>query len=1146
MSNLPKGSVPDFDNSPKGSVSGMGDRIVRRPATTFARAGARVRAFPRSVRRLVWVAGAVFEVGLLSAQAPFSPAAAGPHGSTSNIVEALLGATDSGSRSARVDEVQARLTPQVAAALRREAGLRIERGDLAGAQAAAETALTVGVRLQDASAQGEGHLAWGLVLAQRADHARARTRYDEALRLAASAKDTDLELEVRTQLGRSWLHAGDFDRALAEFGRCLEVGEATRDQAAEAAALRNLGETMRQHGQLQDALKYLEAALERAPGGTNVAATADTRLSLASVLIDLGEAERALREYEAVLAHYRAVKDIEGQGIVLGNMGVAWEMTARYAVALRHYEESFELKGQVGDLPGRVFTLNNLGVLWLMAGDYEDALDYFQQSLELAEQTGDFSGKVRALNNRGETLVQMGRYLEGFRALDESLKLYAEAGDPVSAAEVRGGIAALKKALGDHRGALADFRAILPVFEADGRKPLVAMTLHNLGGLQQLLGRSREATGLLEASLALRRELGDRQGEAVTQNALGEVALGAGDPEAARAHHAQALGIARDIGARIEEVRALVGRGVVVLRLGRPPEAMRWFREADDTAAPLTDAGLRIEAWKRLGDAHRAQTNWADAVAAYRRAVGRIEGLRFEVSGASHRVGFLEQYAPAYQGLAASLVRLGRVAEAWQAAEACQARTLAEALYGQGSASPEGLTAEERKRWRELEGRVRLARLEQSMLESQAPVEPGRLKEVAGRLGPAIEALEGFEKELQLRHPPAAPPRSLAFDSAQRLDGFLGWDQPVVFLEYFVGEESTLLFVLSSPSDEPVVFELDVSSKDLAALVRNLRNRLENRWLSLPLPESRRLYDLLIAPARERLAGRACVCIVPDGVLWEVPFQALCDASRRYLIQDHAVAYAPSLRALAALRERERQRRGGGRAGDAREWNVLVMANPDLGTVGQVANPLLGAPVAIPGTEEQGRRIAQMFGERSRLCVGAEATEQRARELAPHYRVLHFATHGIFAPGSPMFSGIRLARGDGDDGYWEAREILLTGLNAELVVLSACETARGQLRQGEGIWGLSWALLTAGSPANVLSQWAVADQSTAELMTAFYRHWRGAGGGETDAAGGGARVSKAEALRRAQLELLEGRSAGGRKHAHPFHWAPFILIGEPE
>jgi CHAT domain-containing protein len=301
------------------------------------------------------------------------------------------------------------------------------------------------------------------------------------------------------------------------------------------------------------------------------------------------------------------------------------------------------------------------------------------------------------------------------------------------------------------------------------------------------------------------------------------------------------------------------------------------------------------------------------------------------------------------------------------------------------------------------------------------------------------------------------------------------------------------------------------------------------------------LDDLLIAPARALMSGRRLVCIVPDGVLWELPFQALCDAAGRYLIQDQAVAYAPSLRALVALRDRQQQRRGEKANGAAADWNLLVLANPDLGQVTEVASPLLGSPVAIPGTEDQGRRIAQMFGKRSRLCVGAEATEQRARELAPKHRVLPFATHGIFEAGSPMVSGIRLARGDEDDGYWEAREILQTRLEAELVVLSACETARAQLRQGEGIWGLSWALLTAGSTANVLSQWAVADQSTAELMTAFYRHWQhpDAGGG-----GGGARITKAEALQRAQLELLEGRSAGGRKHAHPFHWAPFILIGD--
>jgi CHAT domain-containing protein len=185
----------------------------------------------------------------------------------------------------------------------------------------------------------------------------------------------------------------------------------------------------------------------------------------------------------------------------------------------------------------------------------------------------------------------------------------------------------------------------------------------------------------------------------------------------------------------------------------------------------------------------------------------------------------------------------------------------------------------------------------------------------------------------------------------------------------------------------------------------------------------------------------------------------------------------------------------------------------------------------LPEAERQVRLIGALYGpDRSSTYLGGDASEHRFKAEAPRRSVLHLATHGVLEESSPLYSHVVLSPGpDGspDDGLLEAWEVLDLKLDADLVVLSACETGRGRIAPGEGIVGTMWAFFVAGSQAVVVSQWKVESASTTELMTAFHRGL---------AQGGG----KAGHLRQASLELLRQP-----RFAHPFYWAGFVLVGNP-
>jgi CHAT domain-containing protein len=182
----------------------------------------------------------------------------------------------------------------------------------------------------------------------------------------------------------------------------------------------------------------------------------------------------------------------------------------------------------------------------------------------------------------------------------------------------------------------------------------------------------------------------------------------------------------------------------------------------------------------------------------------------------------------------------------------------------------------------------------------------------------------------------------------------------------------------------------------------------------------------------------------------------------------------------------------------------------------------------LPGTQREAEALKKQFPDAA-VYTREQAQESLAKAQAGRYRYLHFATHGFFNDAAPLLSSIVLAeptRGSGEDGFLTARELFDLKLTADLVVLSACNTARGEQRRGEGIVGLTWALFVAGAPAQVLSQWSVDDASTATLMERFYgRMSRG--------------QAKGSALRQAELaQLRDGR------HGHPYFWAPFVLTGD--
>ncbi|MEG3906606.1 CHAT domain-containing protein, partial [Microcoleus sp. w2-18aC4] len=286
-----------------------------------------------------------------------------------------------------------------------------------------------------------------------------------------------------------------------------------------------------------------------------------------------------------------------------------------------------------------------------------------------------------------------------------------------------------------------------------------------------------------------------------------------------------------------------------------------------------------------------------------------------------------------------------------------------------------------------------------------------------------------------------------------------------------------------------------------------------------PQPDLPSLHQLLIDPIASLLPKdpNARVIFIPQGSLFQVPFPALQDANGIYLIEKHTILTAPSIQVLDLTRQQKLAQK------QPNSSNALVLGNPTMPSV----SLSLGEPKRqlspLPGAEAEARAIAPLLN--TQAITGAQGTKAQIVQKMPQASIIHLATHGLLDDVRGLGSAIAMAPSGSDDGLLTAEEIFDMKLQASLVVLSACNTGEGRIT-GDGVIGLSRALISAGVPSVIVSLWAVPDAPTSELMQAFYQNLQN-------------NPDKAQALRQAMLTTM-------KTHPQPRNWAAFTLIGEAE
>jgi CHAT domain-containing protein/Tfp pilus assembly protein PilF len=1047
------------------------------------------------------------------------------------LADALIAASSAQERARLTAASKEMVTLDLVRVLYRAAGQAARKGHPEEALRLSDIAIETAESGGDKAALGWACISKATILREQASIAAAEPLAQRALDLLREAKDRRGEAAARVTIGSLYSRKAEFDKASREFDASLKLAKEIPSRAAEGEALESIGDVFRQTGNLDKAIESFEKALE-------IRRALADRFGEAAELMNLADAWQAKSENQKALDLYMQCVNIDedlhnkpGEAMDWGNIGALQDAMTQYPEAIESLERGLRLDIETGNRQGEAMVLNGIGIVRMETGKLRQALGKYAESLALAKQIHDKGTQAMALSNQGSAHQFLGEYGEALIAFQESLRLAHEAHDPGGEAKTRGSIAGVYSDAGHFEEALGLFAQTLPVFVKEGMKAEQAGSLHNMATLYERMGNYGEAATRYQASLRIKKEIPDLAGEVDTLNNLAQLYREQGQLQKSIDTAREGAALSHQIGNPIAEALSKLALADSLQVDGKTGESRRAYEDALQLAEASGAKNAVAGAYIGLGSIDAGEHTWSQSAADCEKAIGAVETMRSALDEPSLQIGFFGLNQKPYHCLVNSRLGMNDNDGALRAAERARARTLIEVLDRAKVDIYKGLTAEDRDR---------LRRLDSAAAELEFTLRLSPSDKLLRKLEAARQARDELKRVLYLKVPGLAVKRGEA-DSVKLADlKTLLPDRHAALLEYTLGESESWLFVLRGPAQpggrpELFVHALKADREEIGKLARSYWERIRKRGVEGP--EGGELFRLLLGPARAELADISFLGIVPDGGLWLVPFAALRERPESpYLVESKAIYYAPS---LTALRVMERTAAARHPALEARLRKgappFLLVGNPSLGASHSVELPLRGSFSEIPEAATEVKGIASLPGIRADTLLGVDATEARVKEEAGKHLVIHLATHGFYDAANPMYSGVVLAQTGSaqDDGVWDAREIAEQNLNTELVVVSACDTARGEIFAGEGVLGLSWAFFVAGTPTSLLTNWQVNDASTSLLMRQFYQEWGIGNAGQ-------ARRDKAVALQRAQKWML-----AQQRYADPYYWAPFVLIGAP-
>jgi CHAT domain-containing protein/tetratricopeptide (TPR) repeat protein len=909
------------------------------------------------------------------------------------------------------------------------------------------------------------------------------------------------------------------EKARAITAVCIERAHALQAHALIPRATYIQAQAHAAKGDLEESLQLIQQAHDDYQALNQALPALRTHVGRIHILNEMGRHQEALSSAQTVmdrlaqsgeLDHNREAQLIAG--LTCQNKGVCYRLMGRYEAALAAYAaaeswfQTIGLRERVGDIQ------NNRGIILLHLGRASEALTEFESASTILAAAGRTLLQSQSLINSGDAHLLLGSYKRSLTALAEARHLLSSLEGFGLARSLLLQEAHVYLALNLYPEALSAYREAEAACREAGYHHYQARALWGKSVALAALGQLEEAESAQSQAIKLFTTAGNIPLLCIVMLEQADLQAKRGQREAALALAEEALAL---VALKPDKTNRSLGRWPVQrlyahlrladLHLPDLAQTEAHLLQAQKLAEVLVLPHVRYRLYQRLGWLRWQQGHIDEAEQWLQTAVSEIEQLRGTVAQEAMRISFWRDKAAAYENLLQLYLErdgVEAVQDAFLVAEQAKSRTLLDLLNGVITVGDQQSTAT--PQLTQLQGDLNA--IYNAFLDTSEIETPPSLTDLRQR----AQVLEQEISQLRLQMERGSVTLD-PFTAALHPDKLLARlpDDLLLIAYHTIGDE-VLAFVKAAGNLNVVrnlttvsavqrqLNQLNIQWRHFRAgpdfVQRHMHRLTCSTWRILQT-----LYQKLVAPLAHFLPPDSAdvhpLAIVPHGLLHQVPFHALRN-EQTYLIDRFEISYAPSTNVLALCQERP-------------------YAPPRQGAIFGLPDPL------IPAVEKEVMAVTQQFpGVDTHLAEKATITavQQQLAQNPPDF--LHFACHGLFRADNPIFSALKL-----HDGWLTAADILTFDLSDTLVTLSACESGRAQVDAGDEVLGLARAFLGAGASGLVVSLWVVEDEATVDLMTGWYTCLAERG------------LRPAAALRAAQLAQKE-------RYAHPYYWAPFLLMGK--